>query len=402
MSAPASDPDQSNDEDRGQDAEGNGLTGRAASDPEAARKEAEDALARIEALADLDEEPELDPDLDTGGTDPSPSQGPGPGDDPNKDAPVGECQNCGTPLHGPYCSQCGQRAADSIVLVWQMINEGLETVVDLDLRVFRTLPTFFFRPGRLTKAYLNGRRKRYVHPFRLCLFATFLVFAVIAFTTSGSFGFILDPQGSVRLNPPNTAITASSGTDSTVAAASSSFFGSPEERERMARKIESDSTDIQINLFDDPKTNERAERLLRTKSAQAVRNPRAFVNSMIDRGPYLMFLMLPIFALLLKLLYIRRGRLYMEHMIFSLHMHAFTFFAFTIGLLLDRTGVEWLGTVGTWIQLAPLLYLVLAMRHVYEQGLIKTTIKVMVLLSIYMTILSFGFVFLFFVAILLM
>lgn len=170
----------------------------------------------------------------------------------------------------------------------------------------------------------------------------------------------------------------------------------------MARKIESDSTDIQINLFDDPKTNERAERLLRTKSAQAIRNPRAFVNSMIDRGPYLMFLMLPIFALLLKLLYIRRGRLYMEHMIFSLHMHAFTFFAFTIGLLLDRTGVGWLGTVGTWIQLAPLLYLVLAMRHVYEQGLIKTTIKVTILLSIYMTILSFGFVFLFFVAILLM
>lgn len=402
MSVPATGSDPTQDSDDFTDPDDEALSEETASDPEAARKEAEDALARIEELADLDEEPDLKSDVETGEERSSASEDVEQAARSDKTEPEDRCKNCGAPLHGPYCSQCGQRAADRILPVWQMVNEGLETVVDLDLRVFRTFPTFFFLPGRLTKEYLNGRRKRYVHPFRLCLFATFLVFAVIAFTTSGSFSFILDPQGSVRLNPPNTAITASSGTGSTAAAASSSFFGSPEERERMARNIESDSTGIQIDFFDDPKTNERAERILRTKTAQAVRNPRAFVNSMIDRGPYLMFLMLPIFALLLKLLYIRRGRLYMEHMIFSLHMHAFTFFAFTFGLLLEQSGVEWLRTVGTWIEIAPLLYLVLAMRHVYEQGFIKTTIKVGLLLFIYMIILSVGVVLLFIVAILLM
>lgn len=155
MSAPATGSDPTQDGDGFTDPDDEALSGEAASDPEAARKEAEDALARIEALADLDEEPELDSDLDTDEP-PSSSRGPNQGHAPEEDDAAGVCQNCGTPLHGPYCSQCGQRAADRIVPVWQMINEGLETVVDLDLRVFRTLPTFFSVRAVLQKRTSTG------------------------------------------------------------------------------------------------------------------------------------------------------------------------------------------------------------------------------------------------------
>jgi hypothetical protein len=142
----------------------------------------------------------------------------------------------------------------------------------------------------------------------------------------------------------------------------------------------------------DAETQTQLERLLRVKAAEAMENPNDFIESMIDRGPYVMFLMLPVFAFLLKLLYIRRGRLYVEHLIFSLHLHAFAFFAFTVGILLGETDVSWLHTAAGWIEASPLLYLVLAMAHVYDQGLIKSTIKAFLLLLIYPIILGIGLV----------
>lgn len=391
-------PDDNEDPENGQ-----GM-GQAASDPESALEEAEEALANIEALADLDEDP------DVGTSDAPPSDAESDADTSGASGSSGDagkvledqCENCGALLHGPYCSECGQRAADRILPIWHMVNEALEAVFELDLRVFRTFPKFVFLPGRLTKEYLNGRRKRYIRPFRLYLFSTFILFAVLAFTTTGNVGMVLDPQGMVRLNPPNTGIKASRSPDTTRSDDSSSFFGNPERREKIAREIESDSTNIHIGLFDNPKSNERFERILRTNVPNAIRNPRDFLGTVIDRGPYLMFLMLPIFALLLKLLYVRRRRLYVEHLIFSLHIHAFTFFAFTTGVLLHQLEVGWVSTIATSIEVSPVLYLVIAMGHVYDQGLIKSTIKASILLTIYSIVLTVGFIVLLILAVLIM
>ena len=284
-----------------------------------------------------------------------------------------------------------------------MINEALEAVIELDLRVLYTLPKFLFLPGRLTKEYINGRRKRYIRPFRLYLFSTFLLFAVIALTTTGNFGFVLDPQGMARFNPPNTALMASTSPDTAaVQDREASAFGDPEQRRKMAQEFRSDSTTIQVDLYDDPEANENLERLLRVKVAQAIEDPWEAVGSAIDRGPYLMFLLLPIFAFLLKMLYIRRGRLYVEHLIFSLHVHALAFFAFTAGLLLSQSSTGWLQALAPWVEVSPLLYLVLAMSHVYDQGLIKSSMKAFLLLLIYSLIFAIGFVALLFVSVLFM
>lgn len=377
----------------------------AASDPESARREAEAALSEIEALADLDEDLG---DEDSARGEPTDDRASETTAESSPDAsggtrgrPEDQCENCGALLHGPYCSECGQKAAERILPVWHMINEALEAVFELDLRVLRTLPKFLFLPGRLTKEYLNGRRKRYIRPFRLYLFSTFVLFAVIAFTTTGGFGLVLDPQGAVRLNPPDTEVTAGRVSDTTATSKSAaSLFGDPAERERVAKKLASDSSAVTVELFDDPAANRRAEQMLRTKVVEAVRNPREFVGDLIDRGPYLMFLMLPVFALLLKLLYIRRGRLYMEHLIFSLHVHALAFFAFTAGVLLEQTSVGALNVAAPWVAASPLLYLILAMSHVYDQGFFKSSVKALILFTIYSLILTIGFTILLLLAIL--
>ena len=412
---------------------------QAESSPEEARAAAEDALARIEAMADLDDDPDEgdepasaqagradsasgETSADASMPDASP---PADASAPGTDAadgrpPEDQCENCGALLDGPYCSQCGQKAADRIVPIWHMINEGLEAVVELDLRVLKTLPKFLFLPGRLTKEYLNGRRQRYIRPFRLYLFATFLLFTVLAFTTTGGIGLPFPPAastvpadtaqattapGAPGETAPTDADAASESTPPTslrIQSEEAQLFGDQDERNELANQIEQDTSDFQVNLFDDPETNERFERILRRKSAQTVRNPWEFVGSMIDRGPYVMFLMLPIFAFFLKLLYIRRGRLFVEHMIFSLHVHAHAFFAFTVGILMSESDIGWVRTAAIFVELSPLLYVVLAMRHVYEQGMIKTGLKAVLLFVLYSIVLSFGLVVLLLLALLLM
>jgi hypothetical protein len=433
------DPDLDDLEDLG----GTDASGSAASDPEQARQEAEDALAEIEALADLDEDPDVSDDFPSGdptasedassaeptpdakaSSDPADASSPAAADE-SESTGTGtledQCENCGALLHGPYCSQCGQKAADRIVPIWHMINEALEAVFELDLRVLHTLPKFLFLPGRLTKEYINGRRKRYIRPFRLYLFATFLLFTTLALTTTRGVNFLFplssatvpsdtvqtaaadaprvralsDSAGFVGIPLDNDSLAAGGG-----ASESSALFGPQAQREKLARQIEEDTSSVTIGLFDNPEANERLERTVRAKLPDAIRNPWDFVGGVIDRGPYLMFIMLPIFAFLLKLLYARRSRLYVEHMIFSLHVHALAFFAFTVGLFLDQSSIGWVNTAAVWIEVSPLLYLILAMSHVYEQGLIKSTIKALVLLFIYSIILSIGFVLLVFLAVL--
>lgn len=431
MSAPPSDSDPLPDDLDDLDGFGDDdPSAEAASDPEQARQEAEDALSEIEALADLDEDPDgagsASDEETTSGDDATTgdraSAGEADGLASGEGTPEDQCENCGALLHGPYCSQCGQKSADRIVPVWHMVNEALEAVFELDVRVFRTFPKFFFLPGRLTKEYIEGRRKRYIRPFRLYLFATFLLFTTLALTTSSGFNVPFPPASATV--PVDTAQAAAAEAPKSVSDTTSfagiplaeadpanegassgdgAIFGPREEREKMARRIEEDTSLIQVTgVFDDPAANDRLERTLRQNLPDIIREPWDFVESLIDRGPYAMFLMLPTFAFLLKIFYIRHGRLYVEHMIFSLHVHAFAFFAFTLGIFLNHSSVGWVNTAAVWIEASPLLYLVLALSHVYDQGLLKSIVKAFILLTIYSIVLAIGFGLLLLLAILLM
>jgi hypothetical protein len=282
-----------------------------------------------------------------------------------------------------------------------MLNEALEAVVQLDVRVLHTFPKFLFLPGRLTKEYVNGRRKRYIRPFRLYLFATFLLFTVLAFTAGQGLQFGVASQAAVLPADSGRAASPVLGADTTAVASAPSFLGSAAQRKRWARDFETNPESVNF-MIGSPETQAHVERILRVKVAEALRNPRDLLGGMIDHGPYVMFLMLPLFAFLNKLLYIRRSRLYVEHLIFSLHVHAFAFVAFTVAILLDNTGGGALSTAAGWVEASPLLYLVLAMAHVYDQGLLKSTVKAVLLLLVYAFLLVLGLILLFFAAIVLL
>jgi quinol monooxygenase YgiN len=93
------------------------------------------------------------------------------------------CANCGTLLHGQYCANCGQRARDRMISLWELVTEASEILTSLDSRLWRTLAMLLFRPGQLTRNYLLGRRARYIPALRLFLGLSLLFFFLFSLDT---------------------------------------------------------------------------------------------------------------------------------------------------------------------------------------------------------------------------
>ena len=91
------------------------------------------------------------------------------------------CLNCGAELTGDYCHACGQRAHVHRTLgaFWHDLLHG---VLHFEGKIWRTLPMLVWRPGELTRRYIDGERAKFVSPMALFLFSAFLMFAVASFT----------------------------------------------------------------------------------------------------------------------------------------------------------------------------------------------------------------------------
>ena len=93
------------------------------------------------------------------------------------------CLNCATPLTGAYCHACGQHAHVHRTL-GAFFHDLLHGVFHVEGRTWRTLPLLAWRPGELTRRYIEGQRARFVSPMALFLFSVFLMFAVVSNLTS--------------------------------------------------------------------------------------------------------------------------------------------------------------------------------------------------------------------------
>ena len=91
------------------------------------------------------------------------------------------CLNCGTTLSGPYCHACGQHAHVHRTLS-AFFHDFAHGVLHFEGKIFRTLPMLAWRPGELTRRYIDGQRARFVSPIALFLFCVFLTFAVMGLT----------------------------------------------------------------------------------------------------------------------------------------------------------------------------------------------------------------------------
>jgi hypothetical protein len=282
------------------------------------------------------------------------------GDTPPVPLPLARsCANCGATLDGEFCSACGQRDEPHVHSVGHFFSEAFESITHADSRLWRTLWFLLARPGLLTQQFFAGRRARYLPPFRLYLVISLTFFLVAGLPGSGAVEVDIEPTAE-RIQGMNEVAEALegdlAGTPGAAQAAAAIREQAAQEQaaQQRAATDQSDATppdpgkELQEGLREnnaltefckefakpDTEANRNYARLHAFCNRTAEDRGRALFDAIVHNIPRAMFVFLPLLALVMKLLYWRPKRYYVEHLLLLVHNHAFVFLAFTlIGLL---------------------------------------------------------------------
>ncbi|TDG15376.1 DUF3667 domain-containing protein [Seongchinamella unica] len=280
------------------------------------------------------------------------------------------CRNCRARVTGQYCSDCGQREGRADKRFLDLAGELLRDVLDVDSRFWRTLAYLLFRPGLLSAEFIAGRRARYLPPLRLYLVISFLVFLFMSF---GSVQ-VVDRAGD-GANMGSGQVIATVGRDG--------FPGSGDE----AGDPNDFSPVLGIADENSPQWLQDVQRRMERNAGKLKDDPNRFIETVLDYLPQMMFLLMPVFALLIQLLYLGSPFHYLQHLVFSLHYHSFAFLLYLLAQLIGLASVD----VDGWLVLWLLVYLPLALRRTYGSGWTGAVFKSLLVDISYAVVLVSGF-----------
>jgi hypothetical protein len=211
------------------------------------------------------------------------------------------CRNCGAELSGAFCASCGQRTIDPDPTLREFLHDLAEELLHWDGKLATTFRLLLTRPGALTAEYLAGRRISYISPLRLYLTCSLLFF----------FASALVPK-------PPPVITAGGAIQTNIGPVTIQ---------------EADSTQAIAALDTLAKHGRWIGRVWGVHFGNAMRHRTEVGRAIASAIPKMMFVMVPLFAALVALVYRSRRRRYPQHLAFALHVHAFLFLALTVMLV---------------------------------------------------------------------
>ena len=275
-------------------------------------------------------------------------------------APIGTpCPNCATALQGPWCHACGQVAEDFHRSATKLLMEVAESFTHVDGRIWQTLPKLVLRPALLTRSYIDGHRAVQIPPLRLFLVVLLMVFLVGSVTGGAQIGRGI--KDGWNATPDTTQRDRTSKPTSDKPAGLAAAF-----------------SHTRVTIAGKP--NSKVTQWLRERAKRATANPETFALVLEQWSERFAFLMLPIAATLLSLLFVFQRRFYVfDHMIFALHSLSFQGMLIIILLVVDSLGswADWI-VLFTLITVAP-LHLFLHMRGVYGSSIFGTVARMVVL-----------------------
>lgn len=361
--------------------------------------------------------------------------------------PLTNCENCGAPLTGEFCGQCGQHAIDYRRSIFRVVVDAADSFLNWDTKFLQTMTVLLLRPWKLTNDFNAGRRVRYVHPLRLYLIASIVFFLLARAINLDSKGPIeltaqdrselvsslakltgpespLSPEQREKVEAARTKLSEGEGAlteqergelkEAFRAFLKSSLRKSlePKERGKMAAAIaripEPPDPAVEIKPGDPPpapaisatpkprrdgpihftmgaedgqKSPFEAwmERQIKEKIGEDGSKGKLFLDTLRSNIPVMMLCCIPLFAFVLKILYIRKRRFYVEHLVYALHIHTFFYVAVTITALAAMGANQSVPALSGWIiglmSCAVFVQVFLSIRRVYGQGWFFTTFK---------------------------
>lgn len=306
------------------------------------------------------------------------------------------CANCDTPLVGHFCSNCGQKAHVHRSLV-HVGEEFLHGITHFDGKAWQTLPMLAFRPGRLTRDYIMGKRARYIAPvplFLLVVFLMFFVFSFVSFDPGSIAGGATDTNGKqmtqdeaarelpnveAELRDLDQQIAAAEAKGDTVAlyglrgARSGVVATRDVVKSRASGKLESPfdlpgaiAAELEAEGSDGKVNVQLGSETLNQKVRKALKNPELVLYKIQGKAYKLSFLLVPLSVPWLWLLFAwkREVRMY-DHAVFALYSISFMSLLFVIGSVAASMSVQ---NTGFWFALivgAPLVHMFAQLKGAY-------------------------------------
>jgi hypothetical protein len=381
--------------------------------------------------------------------------------------PLTHCENCGAPLTGEFCPECGQHAIDYRRSIFRVLLDAADSFLNWDTKFLHSMNQLLIRPWQLTNDFNAGRRARYVHPLRLYLIASIVFFllaraidwesqspiqltgedrtelaASLAKMVSNDSPLSAEQRAQVETARTKLAEAQGALTREEHDELKKTFRAyikssvvrkqiSAEERAKMAMMmarlprmpnvvapevpgpvVPTPSTDSAIIpvppmppmppmrpviatptpdgkdnfhfTFGPPNQKKSPfaiwlEKQVKEKIGEDGARAKLFLETLRSNIPAMMLCCIPLFAFILKVLYIQKGRFYVEHLVYALHIHAFLYVGVIITSLAvmgaNRTVPVLSGWITAIMTIAIVVQIFLSIRRVYRQNWFMTLIK---------------------------
>jgi hypothetical protein len=259
-----------------------------------------------------------------------------------------ECPNCGARLEisDTFCAQCGQANHDLNIPLRHLLEEALEGILHFDTKSVRTIQALTFKPGFVTSEFIKGKRAQYVPPIRLYIFISFLFFLLLSLSSRS-----------------HESVSSAESSSTQVEISFYNNINSRELRGLQQAQLDSlmQSRGVALTILN--------RYLVRQMSRIGTGGQEGFNHLLMKGISYMMFALMPLFALFVFLLNRKKAQYYIGTLIFSIHYHSFVFLLFTVCIVVDRI----IGTPLSFV--VPLIvcpvYLYLALRYMYQGSRMK-------------------------------
>lgn len=340
-------------------------------------------------------------------------------DIPVEDLEAMICANCNYEFKGHFCPNCGQEVAEFNRPFGFVLYDFAGNFFAFDTRFFRTFKYLLIRPGFLAAEFFKGRRARYSPPFRAFVFLSFILFLLLQAWTEQSLDRSMSSY--VKKSKDDQVIHTDSLVKETTGmyAENSTFMADAGDsiRESIAENNDTlpqdDDLDLDFSGFASGSLRDNLYELgdqieaqldKATDSAQhrkymtyinMCRNPEIVISNIMKYLSWMFFIFLPLFALVLKMFYIRRKQLYVKHLIFSIYLHSYLFFILILVTIFNLMSIQVLEYLILPLLISLPIYFMVALRTFYGQHYAKVLLKFIAISFVYLIILSSGVMYIF-------
>lgn len=267
-----------------------------------------------------------------------------------------DCLNCGYHFTDAdnFCPSCGQENHSLNVPFRHILLEVFEGTVHFDTKIFKTFYSLLLKPGFLTSEFNSGRRVQYVPPIKVYVFVSFFFFLLLNLLSSHQESHVATGEKDKHKDETSFSIQLGDVNSKELAG-----LNEKQSDSLLAKK------GLKENSFD----KSLFQRLRKLENEGS----KEFTHTLIKNISYLMFLIMPVFALILYLFHLKREQFYFEFLIYSIHIHSFLFLLFSIYVLISQIFSSDLVLLIVW--LITVVYFYISLRKVFPQRRLMAAMK---------------------------